>query len=659
MTQLPHLFSPITIRNCEIQNRILVSGHMTSFTTDGLPNDRYVRYHEARAKGGVGLIVMEASMVSPEVQVGPAIIQGWRDETIPWYKKISDAVHQHGTKIFCQAWHNGNQSQSFYSWKNTKGVSGIPSAALGEVPEVLDEDGIKEVIRKYVDFSLRLKEGGFDGVELHFGHGYLPQQFLSPYSNIRTDKYGGSLENRMRFGLELMEAVRNAVGDDFVVGIRSSGDEMTPGGYTLDDMMEIAPIWEENGYIDYINVTVGTYVSAGAGLPPMGFPPRPFVYLAAELRQVVDLPVFAAIRIIDPEMAEDIIKNHEADMVVMTRATICDPDMPNKAREGRFDDIRRCIDCNEGCWDQTIHHQPITCLQNPETGREGIFKIHPANSPKKVMVIGGGCAGMKAAAVAKERGHHVSLYEKTDELGGAVLIHSKAPSREEMSQVVRFLNHELDRLKVDVHMNTEVDAGLVEQENPDVVILATGAKTISDYGPGQVGPFFSLNIEDGAHVVTAEDVLDKKVETGDRVIIGDFQQYIKGIITADVLADQGKQVTLIMPTGTLFNRAPYLVEGINFLFHMQILTMKNVAFIPGMMVKGAKPGKVVLRQLLTEQDQEVDADTLVTSFWRKADTRLYDELKGKSYQVHKIGDCLSPHRLISAIYQAYKVGMEI
>jgi len=597
MTELSHLFSPITIRNCEIRNRILVSGHVTSFTTDGLPNDRCVRYHEARAKGGVGLIVMEAVLVAPEAQVVPNLLQGWSDETIPWYRKISDAVHEHGAKIFCQAWHNGNQSQSYYSWHHTRGVSGIPSAALGEVPEILDEDGIKDVIQNYVDFSLRLKEGGFDGVELHFGHGYLPQQFLSPYANARKDKYGGNLENRMRFGLELMEAVRNAVGDDFVVGIRTSGDEMTPGGYTLDDMKEIAPIWEQAGHIDYMNVTVGTYLSAGAGLPPMGFPPRPFVYLAAELRQIVDLPVFAAIRIIDPEMAEEIVKNHEADMVVMTRATICDSQMPNKAKEGRFDDIRRCIDCNEGCWDRTLHSQPITCIQNPETGREGIFEIRPTANPKKIMVIGGGCAGMKAATVAKERGHHVTLYEKTDELGGAVLIHAKAPTREEMSQVVRFLTHEVDRLKVDVHMNMEVTAAMVEQENPDVVIVAAGATTISDYGPEAVGPFFSLSVAEGAHVVTAEDVLEKKVEAGERVVIGDFQQYIKGLIAADVLADQGKQVTLIMPTGTLNNFAPYLVEGANLGFHMRLLSMKNVAFLPGMMVKGVKPKENIPRSI--------------------------------------------------------------
>lgn len=659
MTHLPHLFSPISIRNCEIRNRILVSGHMTSFTTDGLPNDRYVRYHEARAKGGAGLIVMEAAMVAPEVQVEPHIIAGWRDETIPWYKKISDAVHAHGAKIFCQAWHNGNQSQSYYSWRPIKGVSPIPSAALGEVPEALDKDQIQEVIQNYVDFSLRLKEGGFDGVELHFGHGYLPQQFLSPYANIRKDEYGGSLENRMRFGLALMKAVRNAVGQDFVVGIRSSGDEMTPGGYTLDDMKEIAPIWEQAGFIDYLNVTVGTYLSAGVALPPMGFPPRPFVYLAAELRQVVDLPVFAAIRIIDPEMAEEIVGNGEADMVVMTRATICDPDMPNKAREGRFDDIRRCIDCNEGCWDRTLHSQPITCIQNPESGREGIFEIRPAAARKKVLVIGGGCAGMKAAAVAAERGHQVSLYEKSDALGGAVLIHAKAPTREEMSQVVRFLTHELSRLKVDVHMNTETTADQVVGEKPDAVIVATGARTITGYAPDEVGPFFSIGVEEGAHVTTAEEVLEKTVETGQRVVIADFQQYIKGIIAADVLADQGRQVTLIMPTGTLNNPSPYLVEGANLGFHMRLLITKNVTLLPGMMVKGAKPGKVIVRQLLTEQDLEIEADTLVTAFWRKADTALYDQLKGKMPHVVKIGDCLSPHRLMSAIYQGYKAAMEI
>ncbi len=661
MMDLSDLFSPITLRHCEVKNRILISGHVNGMAGNAsLPNDRELRYHEARARGGYGLIVMGAAAVSPHSWLFPSVITGWKDEIVPRYRRIADAVHAHGAKLMVQAWHNGHQETGFYSWTNAQAPSQIVSAGQGEAPAVMDEDDIARAVKAYADFALRCKAGGLDGVELHFGHGYLPQQFLSPYSNIRTDRYGGSLENRMRFGTEVIDAVRKAAGDDFVVGMRLTADELIPCGLKLSDVKEIAPIWAGSGKVDYLNVTVATYRSVAPAIAPMMVPPRPFVYLAAEIRQVVDIPVFAAIRINDPVMANDIVRNGEADMVVMTRASICDPEMPNKARAGRLDDVRQCIACNEGCWERIEHHQPITCLQNPETGREGEFRLVPAPRAKRVVVVGGGPAGMKAAAAARERGHRVTLLERAGELGGAILIPARLPARQEWSQCVRFLAHELRRLGVDVRLNTEATADLVLAEKPDAVIVATGSGVFRRSSPGDVGPDAAIRIEPGAHVVPAEDVIEGKAETGQNVVVADFQNYVKGLITAEFLADQKKNVTLVMPLPfRLLAANPYDIDKPTHAIQALNLTVKDVTRISDYEVKRVAPGTVTIRNVFTEKDREIPADTLVTSYWRWSETALYEALKGKVGDLRKIGDCVAPRRVINAIYEGYKAGMEV
>jgi 2,4-dienoyl-CoA reductase-like NADH-dependent reductase (Old Yellow Enzyme family) len=660
MTDLSHLFSPIEVGRCTIKNRILMSGHLTGYAELGLPSQRHARYYEARAKGGIGLIVMEAVPVSPHGYILPTAVAGWDDAIIPGLEKISDAVHAHGAKIFCQAWHNGCENSSYFSKIYSQSCSDVPSCAVGEVPTVMTEKDIRAAIRLYADFSLRLKKGGFDGVELHFAHGYLPQQFLSPYVNNRKDRYGGSLENRMRFGIELIEAVRNEVGTDFVVGLRISADELVPGGLTLEDMKEIAPFWDRTGQIDFLDVSIGNYKTIAPMIAPMMIPPGAFSYAAAEIRQQVDVPVFTAIRINDPVMANGIIENHEADMVVMTRATLCDPDMPNKAKADRIDDIRLCVGCNEGCWEQATRGMPITCAQNPEAGNEGNLQVLPADPVKKVVVVGGGVAGMEAAIMAKERGHSGVRFEKEPELGGALMIASTAPCRSDLAQVIRYRVHELDRLDVDVRLNTAATLEAIEKENPDVVIVAAGADTIESPDPDTVGIEASIDIEPGTHVVTAEDVLTGKVATGQKVVIADLQTYMKGLVTAEVLADQGKDVTVVMPypiRGLAGN--PYDMDGPTHTIQAINLTQKKVKRITDFAVKKAEPGSVFIRNHYTEEVETLKADTLVLSIWRKSRIKLFHELEGKVAELYRIGDCVSPRRYINAVEEGFKVGMQI
>ena len=400
MTAFPHLFTPLTIRHLTIPNRIFSSGHLTHFAENNLPSERHRDYYEARARGGIGMITMEVQSVSRHCWPVPTLCFADTDAIIERYRMISDAVHKYETKMFAQLWHNGHHTHSKISFLPVQSCSPVPSPAIGEVPKELEEEEIRMIVDQYAQAALRLKKGGFDGVEIHAGHGYLPQQFLSPYSNLRTDRYGGSLENRMRFSVEIIDAVREAVGEDFVVGLRTSGDELLESGIHLPEMLEVCRRWEETGKVDFLHITVSTYKTGAVAIPPMGTPPRPFVWMAAEVKQVVELPVFTVIKITDPQTAEEIVANNEADMVAMTRATICDPELPNKAREGREDEIRLCMNCNEGCWGRCEELGPITCVQNPEAGREGELKIYPAASHKRVMVVGGGLAGDAAQVAA-------------------------------------------------------------------------------------------------------------------------------------------------------------------------------------------------------------------------------------------------------------------
>jgi NADPH-dependent 2,4-dienoyl-CoA reductase/sulfur reductase-like enzyme len=380
--------------------------------------------------------------------------------------------------------------------------------------------------------------------------------------------------------------------------------------------------------------------------------------MAAEVKQVVDIPVFTAIKITDPQTAEEIIANSEADMVAMTRATICDPELPIKAKEGREEEIRLCMNCNEGCWGRAEELGPITCVQNPEAGREGELKIYPAASRKRVMIVGGGLAGMSAAKVAATKGHDVILYEKGQELGGQTLVASKAPLRGDLMEAVRNLEKDLSSLSVPIELGTEVTEQMVLDQNPDHVIVATGAKPITNPTADLVGPDMALDIHPDAHVVSAWHVLSGEAETGNRVLIYDVQPHLPGFTTADYLSAQGKEVEILM-MGMRMLWSAFDADGPTLMTHFMSLFMKNVKFTYMTALKSAQPGHCVVYNPATFVEHEIPCDTLVLSYWRQANDSLYRALKGKVKGLTRVGDAVTPRYMLQAVYEGYMAANDI
>ncbi|MCR4394497.1 MAG: mycofactocin system FadH/OYE family oxidoreductase 2, partial [Dehalococcoidales bacterium] len=536
--QFKFLFSPLKIGNITVPNRISFSAHLTNFAEHGLPSERHLYYWMERAKGGAGLIITEEQTVHPTDHAYEHMVEAYDPAVVPAYQKITRAIHEYETRIFAQLNHNGAQGDGSWSRLPIWGPSPIPDTLFREVPKVMEPEDIRELIEYYCLSAKHVKQGGFDGIELQLGHSSLLRQFLSPLSNRRTDEYGGSLENRMRLALEVIDAVRSTVGKDYTLGIRLCADEMISGGLTLNDNKEIARRFESTGKIDFIDLSVATfynlYLVGGSMHVPLGYT----IPLAAGIREAVRLPVFCTGRINDPVLAARILASGQADMIGMVRAQICDPEIANKARDGRLDEIRYCIACNQGCYGRVGLNKPIGCIQNPAVGYEkdqGIGKLKPALIRKNVTVVGGGPAGMKAAEVAARRGHQVTLYEKSTRLGGQINIAMLGAGRVEIGNVIRNAENQLKKLPVKIVLNKEVTPEFILSQNPDVVIIATGSVPLERPVPGADNP----------SIFNVWQVLKNEVDVGNKVLLVDYDGHHQATATAEFLADRGKKVHMV------------------------------------------------------------------------------------------------------------------
>ncbi|MGD9160099.1 MAG: NAD(P)/FAD-dependent oxidoreductase, partial [Desulfobacteraceae bacterium] len=477
MSEFRYLFSPCKIGNLIVPNRIHFAAHMTNFGEDQKISDRHVYYYTERAKGGCGLITTEELTVHPSDHAYDKLVDAFDPEVIHGYKKLTHSIHQYDTRIFAQLNHNGMQADGTISRLPVWGPSPGADPLFRETSKEMEIEDIKECCEYYARSAVYAVEGGFDGIELQLGHSSLVRQFLSPATNHREDEYGGSFENRMRFCLEVIDSVRKAVGNDFPLGIRLNADEMHPkGGITLEDAKRIAARVEETGKLDFMDLSIGTFYNLFLVEGSMHTPLAYTVPLASAIRSVIDLPVFCTNRINDPHLAENILEAGQADMIGMVRALICDPELPNKAMEGRTDDIRHCIACNQGCIARMGLGYTLGCLQNPAVGYEehlGIGKLKTCEKQKKVVIVGGGPAGLEAARTAALRRHKVILFEKNEDPGGQNLIAGKAAGRQEITGVTRWLLSQVNKLDIDFRPGIEVDADTVLAENPDAVIIAT------------------------------------------------------------------------------------------------------------------------------------------------------------------------------------------
>ena len=640
------LFSPIKVGEITVRNRIVVPGHYPGLRDpDSLPGERITAYWESKARGGAGMICtgiwgVHRSSPTP-VQGGYQFHMG---QTSPLQepggmeklKKTAEAIKKHGTCFMVQLWHGGRNAYGTLHYGDTNWApSAIPSPGTGLVPHAMTRDEVKEIIESFAAEAYRCKQAGADGVEIHGAHGYLITQFMSPDSNKRTDEYGGSHEGRMRFACDIIDAIRAAVGRDFAVGIRVSVDQLSGGGYGMDEMKVMAPMMTRSGNLDYI--------ATGAGIPPMYFPPGALMYNAAGLKEVVDIPVIGGGRVVDPVQAEKILEDRLADLVFMNRAFICDPEFANKAREGRVDEIRKCMGCSEGCWmrvSQDRNPMGVSCAYNPATGKEtipGWLKLIPAETKKRVMVIGGGPGGMETARVAKARGHDVSLWEKGDELGGLVNIAAKAPGREDLAELPRYHKYQLNMLDVDIHLNSEVTVDTVMEQDPDVVVVATGSfPRVPEDIPG---------IEQDNVIKTVRDVLSGEAEVGENVLIVDAQLRTEGMTTADFLAQQGKKVEVISP----YEEPGSGIEQLTRMSLVRRLAWAGVKLTPRTSLKEISGNSVTVIDSYTTEERVIDnIDTVILSYGGVENNELYYALKGKVKELYAVGDCNGVRKILWA-----------
>jgi 2,4-dienoyl-CoA reductase-like NADH-dependent reductase (Old Yellow Enzyme family) len=643
------LFSPLRIGNVTVKNRILSTGHDTSMPTDGRVNDALVAYQKARAEGGCGLIVMQVAGVHETARYTSHILMATSDDCIPGYRRVAEIARANDCRLFGQLFHPGREIME--SQDGSMPVVWAPSAVPNErfhvMPRPLSRRLIGEIVAGYGAAAARLKQAGLEGVEIVASHGYLPAQFLNPRLNHRTDEYGGSIENRLRFLREVIASVRAWAGADFVVGLRISGDEMDHDGQKPVEALEALVALDRDGQLDYYNVIAGSSATlAGAVhiVPPMIIANGYVAPFAAAVKAKVKKPVFVTGRINQPQEAERILASGQADMCGMTRAQICDPQMANKARDGRIDDIRACIGCNQACIGHFHLGYPISCIQYPESGRELAYGTRqPAAQRRKVMIAGGGPAGMKAAAVAAERGHDVTLYEAAERLGGQALLAQLLPGRTEFGGIVTNLTREMELAGVRVVKRTRVDRALVEREAPDAVVVATGARP---HLPAIEGA------EEG-HVVTAWQVLKDEVNIGASVVVADWRCDWIGMGLAEKLARAGCRVRLCVDGLHPGQRLPFYVRD----SWAGILHKLGVEVIPYARLYGVDGDSVYFQHATSAEPIIFEGvDTVVTSLGHERVADLEEALEGWGGEVHLIGDCSTPRTAEEAVLEGLKVG---
>jgi len=641
--QYNNLFSPITIGTMKLKNRIVLAPMSVHITPpDGSITDREIAFYKRKAKGGAGLIIIGSVLIRADGNFGGQIFID-NDSRIPGLKRMTDAIHQAGAKISAQIHHAGRETNiATCGYQPVSASVFEPETEEYDLPRALTTREVGDYVEYYAQGVRRAKEAGFDAVELHGAHGYLIAQFMSPLTNFRSDQYGGSFLGRMRFIKEIITRSRELVGDDFTITVRISGDELRPNGIDMHLSREIAKYLEKLG-VAAISVSAQMYPYVRT-CPNMYHKPGVNVYLAENIKEVVKVPVITAGRINTPELAEEIISSGKADLVCMGRVLLADPDFPKKAQEGRSEEIITCIACNKGCHDRNAEDRAVKCTMNPETGREGTFKILPAKESKKVLIVGGGPAGMEAARVATLRGHDVELYEQNEELGGRLILASIPPNKTGYAEAVEYFKEEIDRLKVKVHLGVRVNKGEIMKQNPDAVILATGAHTLIPNIPGV----------DQTFVVDSDEILAGKKEAGKHVVV--IGGGSVGAETAHYLMVTAQREVFLVEM--LPDIAADMPQDAQIIFSEELKRNTDLKVLTNSKVVKISENSVTIEK--DNEEQEIkDIDTVVLASGAVSNNSLAQELKNVNFDVYSVGDALKPKDATKAIYEGAIAAIEI
>lgn len=638
MNNFPHLFEPIQIGKTTVKNRIFMPPLSTNLADKGYVTDALVEHYSNRARGGVGLIVTEVTTVEPTYTYLPGDMSIYDDSYIPGWKKLVDAVHKYDTKILSQLFHPAYMAFPVPGTPQLIAPSNVGPYYAKSAPRAVTVEELHVLVRQFGEAALRFKKAGGDGVEIQCAHAHgLLGGFLTPLYNKRTDEYGGDINGRLRLTLEVIREVRKQCGDDFIIDVRISGDEYSEGGLTLNDMIYVSKQLEKEG-VDFLHVSGGNTIKRGSSMPAPGTSPAPHAHASEEIRKHVHIPVATVARINEPWVAEELIADGKADICMIGRANLCDSEFANKAREGRTDDIRPCIGCGR-CLTGIMFGKPIACTVNPSVETNDIDE---ADVKKKVLVIGGGPAGMEAAYVAKKRGHEVVLCEKENELGGLLRLAAVPISKQELCKVIKFMARRLNNEGIDVRTGCEVTPQMLEDEFKDYeIICSTGAK------PKEIEVFKQFK-----QTMTADDILSGRKFPGRKIVI--LGGGSVGCETADYLAPlvndlfpANRDVTVIEMTGSLMTGDGGAAKS----RLTQRLMSKGVKLLLNAQVK-----KVDESTITYEQDGEEhtikDADTLVFAVG-------YTPTKVEYENAHYIGDCGKVGNLKDAISGAYQLAKSL
>lgn len=633
---------PFRIGTLKLKNRLVVSAMVTNYCNpDGTPTEKFLAYHEHKAKGGWGLIITEDYVIAPKVGGFVRLPGLWEDRQIPAHRELTRRVHAAGSKIVAQIYHAGRETSSAVTGVQPVAPSPLREPSMPETPRELTVEEIHELVELFGDCARRAKEAGFDGVEVHGAHGYLVGAFASPFSNKRSDEYGGTIRNRARFAMEIIHNIKQKCGSDFPVLYRMSAVEYVHGGLGIEEAKVLARLVEQAG-ADCIHCSQGVYASTQTIIPPAIVPHGAYVNNAAEIKSVVNIPVIAVGRINDIDLAESILQSGKADLVTMARASLADPELPKKVQEGREEEIIHCIGCLQGCSGENGKGRCVRCLVNPLTGMEDEYDLTPAEKNKRVLVIGGGVSGCEAAICAAMRGHKVILIERSDRLGGQWITASMPVGKSEFTSFLVWQKAMLEKLHVQVLLNTTADQELIRLYAPDAVIAATGSKPYV--------PKFIQGAEQD-FVINAHDVLNGKVDVhGNVVVVGGG---LVGAETADTLCSSCKvsiveMLPQIMKEGESSPKF-YMMQRFAE-YGVQVYTSTKLMGIGSHTVTAQRDGKDFVLE---------NVDWVIIAVGVKTDTSLLETLDNLDCPVIKVGDANGVKDGYLGIREGFEAGLNL